>query len=236
MEETAMATSVKRLDIYLEIGKQRTIAGVLEWPGWCRVGRDEAAALAALLAAGPRYAKVVRRAKLVVPVPEAVEAFVVVERVQGNGTTDFGVPIMEPASDAEPIKDAEVERLQTILKACWRALDAAARQAKGKTLRLGPRGGGRSLAEIIGHVEGAERGYLTSLGGALPQTADAEPSPAAVRKTILETLLASAHGEVPAKGPRGGKRWSPRYAARRMAWHVLDHLWEIEDRTADAEN
>ncbi len=27
------------------------------------------------------------------------------------------------------------------------------------------------------------------------------------------------------------KGWPPRYAARRMAWHVLDHLWEIEDKS-----
>jgi hypothetical protein len=25
--------------------------------------------------------------------------------------------------------------------------------------------------------------------------------------------------------------WLPRYAARRCAWHVLDHAWEIEDRS-----
>ncbi|WP_220448189.1 hypothetical protein [Nonomuraea diastatica] len=24
--------------------------------------------------------------------------------------------------------------------------------------------------------------------------------------------------------------WPPRYALRRIAWHVIDHLWEIEDR------
>jgi hypothetical protein len=29
--------------------------------------------------------------------------------------------------------------------------------------------------------------------------------------------------------PAGG--WPPRYGARRMAWHVLDHLWEIEDKS-----
>ena len=61
-----MATSVKQLDVYLEIGKQRTIAGALEWPGWCRVGRDEADALQSLLAAGPRYATILRRARLAV--------------------------------------------------------------------------------------------------------------------------------------------------------------------------
>ena len=26
--------------------------------------------------------------------------------------------------------------------------------------------------------------------------------------------------------------WPTRYAARRIAWHVLDHAWEIEDRSA----
>jgi hypothetical protein len=25
--------------------------------------------------------------------------------------------------------------------------------------------------------------------------------------------------------------WTSRYAARRIAWHVLDHAWEIEDRS-----
>jgi hypothetical protein len=24
--------------------------------------------------------------------------------------------------------------------------------------------------------------------------------------------------------------WPPRYFVRRVAWHVLDHAWEIEDR------
>ena len=25
--------------------------------------------------------------------------------------------------------------------------------------------------------------------------------------------------------------WPARYAAHRIAWHALDHLWEIEDRS-----
>jgi hypothetical protein len=37
---------------------------------------------------------------------------------------------------------------------------------------------------------------------------------------------------VPAVGPRGGQRWSPRRFVRRAAWHILDHAWEIEDRGA----
>ena len=27
-----------------------------------------------------------------------------------------------------------------------------------------------------------------------------------------------------------GLHWTARYFVRRTAWHVLDHLWEIEDR------
>lgn len=34
-------------------------------------------------------------------------------------------------------------------------------------------------------------------------------------RSVLEALAAAA----------------PRYAARRIAWHVLDHVWEIEDRS-----
>ena len=34
----------------------------------------------------------------------------------------------------------------------------------------------------------------------------------------------------PKSGPRGGKIWSPRFFVRYVAWHTLDHAWEIEDR------
>jgi len=27
------------------------------------------------------------------------------------------------------------------------------------------------------------------------------------------------------------KGWPLRYAARRIGWHILDHLWEIEDKS-----
>ncbi len=51
-----------------------------------------------------------------------------------------------------------------------------------------------------------------------------------MRKLAVEALLLAAHGEIPARGPRGGVRWTPRYFARRAAWHVLDRVWGIEDR------
>jgi hypothetical protein len=44
------------LEIYLEVGSKRVFAGAVEWPGWNRSGRDEDAAIAALIACGERYA------------------------------------------------------------------------------------------------------------------------------------------------------------------------------------
>ena len=42
------------IDAYLEIGPKRTFAGALDWPGWCRHGRNEEEALAAVFEYGPR--------------------------------------------------------------------------------------------------------------------------------------------------------------------------------------
>ncbi|MGA9161658.1 MAG: hypothetical protein WB297_12460 [Actinomycetota bacterium] len=45
-----------------------------------------------------------------------------------------------------------------------------------------------------------------------------------------EALEHAVRERVPTAGPRRGKRWVPGYFVRRVAWHVLDHAWEIEDR------
>ena len=50
------------------------------------------------------------------------------------------------------------------------------------------------------------------------------------RQAVLEALAAAVRGETPERGPRGGVIWKPHYFVRRVAWHVLDHTWEIEDR------
>src|SRR5690349_23647602 len=137
-----MARTSNKIDIYLETGQKRTFAGALDWPGWCRSGRDEQAALQALLDYGPRYARILRATQLGFQAPTDISAFTVIERLPGNATTDFGAPEAAPAHDTKPVDAAELRRLQTLLKACWRAFDAAAQAASGKELRKGPRGGG----------------------------------------------------------------------------------------------
>ena len=236
------------VEVYLEIGGKRTFAGALEWPGWCRVGRDEAAALRALADSGPRYAAVLRSAGIpFLSIHDAAD-LVVVERVAGDATTDFGAPGKAPSADDRPLDEPALERLRAVLVACWGAFDREVERASGKELRKGPRGGGRDLESIVQHVLGAEGGYLSKVGRRAPAidvapagdgaSSDGSKLPAndaaleRGRATVLDAIEASAHGIVAPQGPRGGSRWSARYAVRRMAWHVLDHAWEIEDRTA----
>src|SRR5690242_16270490 len=164
-----MSQSTDSVGVYLEVGRQRTFAGAIDWPGWCRLGRDEGLALRALADSAPRYVRVLRAAQLPFPAPADASAFAVVERVVGTTTTDFGAPDVAPSSDARPIDGAELRRLQALLRAYWQAFDAAIRAASGKELRKGPRGGGRDLGAIAQHVLGAEQAYLARLARKPPR-------------------------------------------------------------------
>jgi hypothetical protein len=223
-----MVRSSEGIDVYLETGKKRTFAGAIDWPGWCRSGRNEQEALQALVDYAPRYAHALRLTELRVPVPVQAASLMVCERHGGTASTEFGVPSAAAKKDAAPVEDAELKRFQTLLQACWREFDAAVKAADGNALRKGPRGGGRELNEIVAHVPDAEVAYLGRVGWKLdPQDAK---DPQKIRNAILEALMAAVRGELPKRGPRGGKYWGPRYFVRRAAWHILDHAWEIEDR------
>jgi hypothetical protein len=140
------------------------------------------------------------------------------------------VPGEAPSQDSHPLTGNELLRQQALLKACWRAFDAAARSAKGHTLKTGPRGGGRNVAKMTGHVLEAEVAYLGMLGSRFDSKAAKANEMASVRRTVTSTLQALTTGK-PLANPRNTKHpWSPRYFIRRSAWHALDHAWEIEDR------
>lgn len=221
------------MEIYLEIGKKRTFAGALDWPGWCRSGKDEASALQALFDYAPRYAQAIETARIGFDPPGDLSAFNVVERLDGNVGTDFGAPNVAPSVDEAPVDEAQLRRFQALLQAMWSSFDATVLAAEGKALRTGPRGGGRDLEKLIQHVFEADQGYLNRLGGMLTaEQKKAEPRQgfAALRQAILATLGPAARGELPQAGPRGGARWKPRFYVRYASWHLLDHTWELEDR------
>jgi len=213
--------------VYLERGQKKSFAVAVAWPGWTRSGKDESSALAALLDYGPRYRRSMGLRAPAFEVPASFEDLKVVERVEGNATTDFGAPGAIWKSDADPPDQAELDRLIDLLRRAWVAFDAAAEKAAGIELAAaGPRGGGRSVAGMRSHVHEADGGYLNALGGRAINSA----SSIELRDTFVEAARARARGELPDVGPRGGKRWPARFAIRRSAWHALDHAWEIEDR------
>jgi hypothetical protein len=220
------------VDVYVEVGKKRVFASAVDWPGWCRSGRDEASAVQALVDYGPRYAAVVGKVGGSFKAPAQPSDLHVTARLAGDATTDFGAPHIPAASDSRPLHKAELDRLAKLLEACWHAFDAAASASAATGLSPGPRGGGRDVARMRAHVLDADAGYVGALGGRLNASGrGANADLKLVRRTFLEAAAARARGELPDRGPRGGLRWSPRYAIRRSAWHSLDHAWEIVDRS-----
>jgi hypothetical protein len=216
--------------VLLEVGKKRVFACALDWPGWTRAGKDEALALAALAAYVPRYAAVPGQAGIAFP-DRVGERLEVVERLPGDASTEFGVPGAIADADAAPTTRAQAERLAALVQASWTVFDRV-RAGAPALLRKGPRGGGRDRDKMVDHVLGAEAGYARQLGIKQPQPAiDDRAAIAALREALLEVLRAPSDGSPPV--PKG---WPPRYAARRLAWHVLDHAWEMQDRTEPAEH
>jgi hypothetical protein len=222
----------EKTKVALEIGQKKIFASALDWPGWARSGRDEGLAVQALINYGPRYGEVLRSMGTGFQPPEDPAEIEIIERLDGNSTTDFGAPARPTSSDESPVGEAELEYFHSLLEACWAAFDRAATEAEGRVLRKGPRGGGRELVAIRQHILGADCSYLGKIGWKVKvnETAAPEAEINRIRQEILLGLKSSAAGELPKKGPRGGRRWTPRYFVRRVVWHVLDHAWEIEDR------
>ena len=212
--------------MYLEVGSKRVFACSLDWPGWCRSGKTEEAALEALAAYAPRYAPVATEAGKRFP-KSAADSLEVVERAPGSATTDFGAPAEPTKGDLEPLTKAQAARLADFVRASWVVFDRVVGSAPA-ALRKGPRGGGRDRDAIVEHVLGAEVAYARKLGLRHRQpAADAPEAVEAVRSSI-EAAIRDARESMPADLPKG---WPFRYAAPRFAWHVLYHAWEIDDRS-----
>lgn len=209
-------------DVYLEISDKKVFAASLDWPGWGRFAKTEDDALRALADYGARYAPIAAAAGYTFP---AAPSFKVVERCPGTSATQFGVPDAHPEADNRAVTKAVADRQKKLLTAAWEAFDAFAATAPA-ALRKGPRGGGRDRDKMIDHVVGAEAGYARKLGIKHPQPAITDTAAiAALREDIL-TVLGRPHDGSPVVD----NGWTPRYATRRYAWHVLDHLWEMQDR------
>ncbi len=211
------------LQAELEIGKQKTFASALDWPGWSRSGKGETAAIEALLACADRYRPVIRLAGLAVVLPSGVD---VIDRQPGNSTTSFGVPNIVHAVEREPMSVEECERQLLLLQASWRFFQEVS-QSVTPEMKKGPRVGGRDRDGIFDHVINADRNYARKIG---VRTSPFSPLDAeAVRahhEAVFAVILGWRDGSLLTE-----KGWPVRYAMRRTAWHVHDHAWEMQDKS-----
>jgi hypothetical protein len=212
--------------VYIEATSRKAFACALDWPGWCRSAKTEGEALDRLAEYAERYAPVARRAGRSFDA-KRVSNFEVVERVAGNPTTEFGAPAMPVHADSAPLTSARATKLVALVEASWATLADVARTSPA-ALRKGPRGGGRDRDKMVDHVFGAEVEYARKIGlPRVPQPAIGDRTAiAALREPIIERLSHPTGYVVAEKG------WLLPYAARRIAWHALDHAWEMEDRRA----
>jgi hypothetical protein len=210
------------ISVTVEAGAKKTFASSLDLPGWSRSGKTEEAALAALADYAPRYAVVARQAGE----PFEAVSYDVIERTGSGSGTDFGVPSSITDLDHRPIDGAGAEREARLVEAAWAVLDEVAATAPAE-LRKGPRGGGRDRDKMLAHVFEAEWYYAREMGVRVPQPAANDRAAIdAMRAGLLAVLRRPSDGSALA-----GRKWTPRYAARRIAWHSLDHAWEMQDRS-----
>jgi hypothetical protein len=215
----------RRLEIAEEVAAKKAFAWAVDWPGWCRSGKDAELAREALLAYEPRYAVAVKVAKLDLPDVDGAELDIV-DSVGGGSGTEFGVPSAITDRDRRRVTMEEAERLAAIVEAAWTVFDRVAANSPAE-LRKGPRGGGRDRDKMIHHVIESDHYYARELGMRLPEPeATDRKAVRAERRAVLDVLSQPSDGS-----PLADRKWTLRYAARRIAWHALDHAWEMEDRS-----
>jgi hypothetical protein len=96
----------------------------LDWPGWCRAGRDEGAALQTLASYAGRYTPVAGQARVSFP---STVAFDVIERVPGGPASAFAAPEcrrpfpqMTAEAERATVTPAAARRLAGLVTAAWR--------------------------------------------------------------------------------------------------------------------
>lgn len=161
------------------------------------------------------------------PTVTGLDSLIVVEEIEGDATTEFGAPSKAASVEVRPATAREANRAAALLEAAWTVLDEVVASAPAD-LRKGPRGGGRDRDAMYEHVLSAEQAYAGKVGVRVrPPSRDDTAAIAAMREALLAVIRADRTGK-PAR--EGG--WAPRYCARRVAWHALDHAWEIQDRSS----
>ena len=202
-----------RVRVTVESADRKVFVSALDWPGWSRSGKTEDLAVEAFLAAAPRYAVVAKQAGL-----------------------DFDARVEVDEAERE---DGEPRRRS----GCRR--DRRRGPATGRCRRGGAAGGDRQAAwTVFDRVAAAAPEELRRVPRGRPGP-DQGRGPRQRRRRRLRDRdghQGARRGRAPGRdarrpAPAVGRiadrrpQWPPRYAARRITWHALNHAWEIEDRT-----
>jgi len=217
-----------KLRVIIEVGKKerRVVAGATDWPGLDRWDKTDDAAIAKLASYVPRYVPVAEAAGLAKEFARQSEPEVV-DRVTGSGSADYwGIAHVPSDTEREVLPPPELERRLTLLHACWSYFDEVAGRVSAE-LRPGARGGGWTRDELIRHVHLNEPEQFTrKVEVRTPRDAMLTPDGrAAHREATLDAIRAyNADGRI------AGRSWPIQFLIRRIAHHVMDHAWEMEDR------
>jgi hypothetical protein len=152
----------------------------------------------------------------------------VVEDKVGTGSTDFwGISFSPSARERRTMREAELERAITILRACWAFFDRVAARVSPE-MRKGPRGGGRDRDKIIRHTIRTEsEDFAKQVGLRIDEGAALTPAGLRQhRKAYIAAMRAYNAGKV----PRRMRSWTLAFLIRHSAFHTLDHAWEMEDK------
>ena len=148
---------------------------------------------------------------------------------RGGSGTDFGVPSAITAADRLPVVAADAERLGRPRRGGVDGLRPGRRRGAG----VPPQGATRwrSRPRQDDRPRHRSRPWL--------RPGDRRPTPRAPSRRAGRRRSGTgrdARGPATAVGrrPLAERKWTQRYAARRIAWHALDHAWEMEDRSDPA--
>jgi hypothetical protein len=195
---------------------KRAVAFALDWPGWSRAAKTGDDAIESL------------EARLNGEF-DALGDPEVVEQYGGIGSTDFwGISFASAPSEKEPMSDEACERKTALLKACWAYFDDVAGRVSAE-MRKGSRGGGRDRDQIISHTFGSERTQMAKKVGV--QTPEGVMlTPDGLRQHREAYVAALREYQAAGKNTRS---WTLAFLIRHSAYHVLDHAWEMEDKSLE---
>ena len=199
---------------------KKAFATAVDWPGWSRSGKTEELRSRhwwPTRSDTRRSRELARRTSRRSGVDRRRRAD------RGRRRDRFGVPDVTD-QDRRPRDREDGERLARWSKRPGRPSTDRRRGARGAaqgTARRRPRPRRSSTTssarrQAYAHEMGIKRKEFTSDRAARRR----------LRAAMLEDLRAPSDGS-----PIADRKWTTRYAAHRIAWHALDHAWEIEDRS-----